>query len=326
MGEDSSDVKDGLRENAIRFRWPDGFRCPKCDSRTGWLDARGWWKCTKCRHLTSITSGTVLHGTHLPLDTWIQAIDVVAREPRKINVVKGVSAWKLKSELGLGSYQTAWRMLRRIRRLMATAVEEDVLKRHVEIGLIGLRGPSTNRLHLTQLNGWVALAVEDRPGYWLGHIRMRWAARKSLLLSRFVSGVVQDGTQLSSDGSIPESALNIKGYSRHESPWANDERMRLKRYPVLAHRSRDAVYIGDPPSKPDWPNCPTQRACRIFTSWRQRRHRGGAPLTVDLVGELAEFCFYFNRQRWDRDKLFADLAQTMLAPTPANSPRFGRAK
>lgn len=53
-----------------RIRWPDGFRCPRCEGRkTHRLRDRGLWQCASCRYEASVTAGTPFHGTRLPLRT-----------------------------------------------------------------------------------------------------------------------------------------------------------------------------------------------------------------------------------------------------------------
>jgi transposase-like zinc ribbon protein len=49
-------------------RWPKGFVCPRCEGRASWtLRTRRLEQCRSCRHQTSLTAGTVLHRTRLPL-------------------------------------------------------------------------------------------------------------------------------------------------------------------------------------------------------------------------------------------------------------------
>jgi predicted RNA-binding Zn-ribbon protein involved in translation (DUF1610 family) len=52
-------------------RWPDGFVCPSCGGLKGWkLEAKPWtWECAECGRQTSVTAGTMMHRTHLPLRT-----------------------------------------------------------------------------------------------------------------------------------------------------------------------------------------------------------------------------------------------------------------
>jgi hypothetical protein len=63
-----------------RRRWPDGFVCPCCHARKGWkLQTKPWtFECAACGKQTSVTAGTIMHGTHLPLRTWFIAAHLVA--------------------------------------------------------------------------------------------------------------------------------------------------------------------------------------------------------------------------------------------------------
>jgi len=75
-------------------RWPKGFVCPKCGG-TGCYQLRGRreYVCKHCHRQSSVTAGTVLHRTHLPLTVWFWAIYLVARDKR------GISAVQLSREL-----------------------------------------------------------------------------------------------------------------------------------------------------------------------------------------------------------------------------------
>jgi hypothetical protein len=57
-----------------RTRWPSGFRCPKCGGSQCYRIAatathRSLMQCTACRHQTSLTAGTLLDSSKLPLRT-----------------------------------------------------------------------------------------------------------------------------------------------------------------------------------------------------------------------------------------------------------------
>ena len=123
MGE----VPRSLREFEARFpddqacarwllarRWPDGFRCPACGHDKGWELGRGTLliECAKCHRQTSVTAGTVLHRSHLPLRVWFLAAWLVATHRN------GISARQLRLQLGLGGYKTAWLLLQKLRRAM----------------------------------------------------------------------------------------------------------------------------------------------------------------------------------------------------------------
>ena len=63
----------------VETRWPDGFRCPACGADGAWvLGQRRLWECRSCRRQTSVTAGTVLHRSRLPLTSWFTAAYLVA--------------------------------------------------------------------------------------------------------------------------------------------------------------------------------------------------------------------------------------------------------
>ncbi len=60
-------------------RWPVGYRCPACESEHAWiLERRHLWECSRCHQQTSVTAGTVMHGTRTPLRLWFWATYLVA--------------------------------------------------------------------------------------------------------------------------------------------------------------------------------------------------------------------------------------------------------
>jgi hypothetical protein len=101
------------REYIHRLRWPKGFICPRC-GWTGepWMTSRGLLHCQGCQGQTSLTAGTIFQDTRKPLRMWFMAMWYVT------NQKNGVSALGLQRVLGLGSYETAWTWLHKLRRAM----------------------------------------------------------------------------------------------------------------------------------------------------------------------------------------------------------------
>jgi transposase-like protein len=96
-------------------RWPEGFVCPGCGSSTkAWgLQTKAWtWECADCGRQTSVTAGTIMHHSKLPLTTWFWASYLMATHSN------GISALQLQRQLALGSYKTAWLMCSKLRRSM----------------------------------------------------------------------------------------------------------------------------------------------------------------------------------------------------------------
>jgi transposase-like protein len=72
------------------------------------IRTRSQLDCASCRYRFSVTAGTILHDTHLPLWKWFVAVYLIV-ESNKL-----ISATQLKRTIGV-SYKTAWYLHRRIR-------------------------------------------------------------------------------------------------------------------------------------------------------------------------------------------------------------------
>jgi len=182
-------------------RWPDGFRCPGCGHDKGWELGRGTLLvgCARCHRQTSVTAGTVLHRSHLPLKLWFLAAWLVATHKN------GMSARQLWLQLGLGSYKTAWLLPRKLRRAMVDP-EREPLAGLVEVDETSLSfrtkdDPVTakpGRSHEGRL--LIAGAVEI-VGKGPGRVRLTVIGDYSAAtLNAFVAGNVAAGSTVVSDG------------------------------------------------------------------------------------------------------------------------------
>jgi len=59
--------EEACQEYLIKFRWPDGFECPHCQHKKAWRTRGELFHCTNCGLDTSVTAGTIFHGTRKPL-------------------------------------------------------------------------------------------------------------------------------------------------------------------------------------------------------------------------------------------------------------------
>ena len=76
------------REYLAMVRWPDGFRCPRCDSARGWPRKKGGLtECGDCGYKASVTSGTILDRTRIPLTIWFRAMWLVTSEKHGISAL-----------------------------------------------------------------------------------------------------------------------------------------------------------------------------------------------------------------------------------------------
>ena len=151
-------------------RWPEGFLCPRCGNRRAydlWNQRR--WQCASCRHQVSLTAGTVLHRTKIPLTHWFWAAYLMTTDKR------GVSALLLQRQLGLSCYETAWMLLHKLRRAMVNVAREP-LHGEVEVDETWIGGEQAGLRGSRQLKGrraaLVLVAVERR-GRGSGRVRMK---------------------------------------------------------------------------------------------------------------------------------------------------------
>ena len=100
---------EACRAYLEKVRWPDGFICPQCSKKKAWQTARGTHFCQICHRQSSVTAGTVFHHTQLPLSVWFGAIWLMVGDKG------GISCLGCKRQLGLKRYETAWRLLQKLR-------------------------------------------------------------------------------------------------------------------------------------------------------------------------------------------------------------------
>jgi transposase-like protein len=112
--------EDSARGYLEKILWPHGPLCPHCgnnepiyelESGTGTQNPLpgGIYKCGDCRKRFSVTTGTIFARSHIGLDKWLLAVQLMC------STKKGVSALRLQRELKLGAYRSARFMSRRIR-------------------------------------------------------------------------------------------------------------------------------------------------------------------------------------------------------------------
>jgi transposase-like protein len=97
-------------------RWPYGVHCTHCGSvtvteLTGKAHRPGVYQCNDCRQQFTVTTGSVMERSKIPLNKWLMAMHLMASSK------KGYSAHQLHRTLGI-TYQSAWFLAHRIREAM----------------------------------------------------------------------------------------------------------------------------------------------------------------------------------------------------------------
>jgi transposase-like protein len=114
---------DKAREWFEAQRWPHGPNCPHCGNANqekikalqGKAHRPGLYQCAECREQFTVTVGTVMERSKIPLNKWLLAMHLMSAGK------KGTSAHQLHRMLGI-TYQSAWFLAHRIRE----AMKEDV--------------------------------------------------------------------------------------------------------------------------------------------------------------------------------------------------------
>ena len=151
---DKYNSDETCREALEKIRWPHGPTCIRCGLvGVPELPVGGIYQCASCCYQFSVTAGTIMHDSHLPLRKWFLAIYFMCVSK------KGVSALQLKRTLGIGSYRTAWYLCHRIREAMGNdPFTGPTLLGVVEVDetLVGGRKkePRTGLQRQQDLGGW----------------------------------------------------------------------------------------------------------------------------------------------------------------------------
>jgi len=272
-----------------RIRWGSGFTCRFCGTADGgwWQMADGLRRCRECRSESSVTAGTIFGGTRTPLVSWFAAVWYV------VNQKQGVSALGLQRVLGLGSYQTAWAWLHKLRRAMVLPGRE-LLSGVVEVdeSYIGARR-SRGGVGGRQLAGKaiIAIAVEGDQAPERVRIRRIPDVTKDTL-TEFVLDHVARGSEVRTDG--------WQGY------------FDIGRY-RFAHVVTNVSATGDP-AHVALPH--VHLLSSLVKRWMLGTHQG-AVSHAQLDYYLDEFTFRFNRRRArHRGLLFYRLLEGALAAEP----------
>src|SRR5205814_2000661 len=131
-----------------KLRWPYGVECLRCKSKKVFeLADYGKFECIECHYQFSVTTQTIFHDTHLPLETWFLAVLLL------VEARKGMSANQIKRTLGV-SYKTAWYLCHRIRAAMkevrpmmdgTVEIDETYIGGKSRRGGRGIRGRGTDK-------------------------------------------------------------------------------------------------------------------------------------------------------------------------------------
>lgn len=276
--------EDECKQYLYKIRWPEGFRCPRCNHGRGWFTKRGLYRCTKCDFMVSVTAGTIFQDSRLTLRLWFRAIWYIVSQKN------GISAFGLQKVLGLKRYETTWILLHKLRVAMVRPGRERLCGT-VEADETYIGGErSGKRGRGAEDKSLVLIAVEDK-GDRVGRIRLQRvvdASAKSLLPA--IQNNVEPGTLVRTDGWNGYNSLSMSGYEHF----------------VV----RETAEIGENLLPL------TNRVAALLKRWLLGTHQGAVGKS-HLDYYLDEFTFRFNRRNSrSRGKLFYRLIQQAVNVDP----------
>jgi transposase-like protein len=203
-------TEQDCREYFFKIRWPNGFRCPKCGHEEYFfLKGRYHYECAHCGHQTSLTAGTIMHGSHTGLREWFLVIYLFTHDKR------GISAVQAAKMAGI-SYYTAWLMLHKLRKAMGDRDAKYYLDGIVEMDDAffgapdegGKRGRGTDK---TPAIIELSLNEEGHPE----HLKIQIVDNvNGAAIAKVTKETITPGATIRTDGLNSYNALNDEGYEQ----------------------------------------------------------------------------------------------------------------
>jgi len=238
-----------------RLRWPDGFACPKCGviGEPYRFAARpGVMRCRSCKSNVSLTAGTSMQGTHMPLSIWFWASYLMTTQ------TPGQSALQLQRQLELTRHETAWMILQKLRAGMVRPERDTIGEEHpveVDETLVGgrTRGEGKGVHHKVYVLGAVegrmrktgehASAKGDeqhrngkpvkRP-YYAGRLRLQLVSdRQAVTCEEFVRENISPKTTVRTDGWQGYDRLTAMGYAHRPIVMAGEPSLNDAHLPLI---------------------------------------------------------------------------------------------
>ena len=308
--------EEACRSYLFKVRWPDGFVCPRCGSTAAYeITDRPLIECRN-GHQTSVTAGTVMHRSKMPICTWFQAAYLVT------TLTPGISALQFQRQLGIKRYETAFNLLHKLRSALV-APERERLRGEVQIdeafiggveaGVPG-RGAETKALVIVAVEvihyldkkrrgqqGHERESMDGPPetadGQEEGVMRKRAGrVRMSVILDAqadtllpWVQANVEEGSMVYTDGWAGYAGLTKLKYT-HKKILQSHRGEKTGRYLPMIH-----LMISN------------------LKRWLVGTHKG-AVLPKHLQAYLNEFTFRFNRRFWRGPAFLRALGLAVKAP------------
>jgi transposase-like protein len=157
--------EDKAREHLEAIRWPDGPYCPHCGEVEkiyrlhGKSHRPGLIHCNSCEQAFTVTVGSVMERSHVPLNKWVLAYRLICSSK------KGMSAHQLHRMLDV-TYKTAWFMAHRIRESMTDSAPSPIggADKVIEADETYVGGKAKNRAYKPEPKKHIVMSLVERGG------------------------------------------------------------------------------------------------------------------------------------------------------------------
>jgi transposase-like protein/ribosomal protein L37AE/L43A len=280
---------------AVRFRHT--MACPFCGVLELKKAAPDRWWCSSCRRNVSLTSGTFLQGTRIPLRTWMAACWLMTQTKNGISALSFSAMYEL-------PYNSTWLMFQKIRAAM-DQTGRDRLRGEVEIDEtwvggreVGGRGKGSDRKSVVIVA--VELVTAANGATKIGRVRLERAHDAGTLsIERFLERHVEPGTILYSDG----NAAYVNAVNRFAAKG-------------ITYKLDQTVINGNPAPAASL-LLHVHRVISLFKRWQLGTFQGGVR-GQHLDAYLSEYTFRFNRRTSrSRGLLFYRLVCSLTDPGQA---------
>lgn len=265
------------------------FCCPKCQFDKFYQHKKKSpevRECKQCHFEVRLRANTIFQHSKIPILIWLKALCLMTQGKR------GVSALELQSELEMKSYDTAWRMLHKIREAFRQRDDQYKLNDIIELdgGVFGKRctGNQTDVLVAIESKDWIDQHGREKSK--AGFAKVIVADEKKEQAQEFVDQNISENSVLHTDNS--SSFANLENV-KVESKTVSGDKELLDNWLPWVHK-----FISN------------------AKSWVLGTHHG-----VDskyLSSYLAEYTFRFNR-RHDPDSMFFRALGACVKATPTAS-------
>jgi transposase-like protein len=288
-------------------RWRKGFMCYHCgvaDEPYRFAKRPGVLRCRHCGRDTSLTAGTVMERTHMPLSVWFWATYLITSQ------TPGMSAVQFQRQLGLSRYETAFQILHKLRAGMVRPNQDriggkpgDIVEAD-ETWLGGrTRGKGRGVHDMVPVAGAVEVRQRKRTdsslnkrktGRYAGRVRLALVPdRSAKSLSAFIESAVSPGARIITDDWSGYGELAKRGYDHMPIAARGDPQIAEAFMPIIP-----LVFSN-------------------LKTWLRGTHHGVSP--QHLQAYLNEFTFRFNRRFYPFNafRSLLGIAGDVSAPTYA---------